>query len=102
MPLKKLDFKPGVNRERTRYSNQLFKGGTTFTRIDKAFTWENPLTAHGLMHMVINNAWKGDPYKIDVLFMYMANMAWNSSMNTKETIAKLTDKDEKTGNYKIP
>ena len=36
--------------------------------------------------MVINNAWKGDPYKIDVLFMYMANMAWNSSMNTEETI----------------
>ena len=71
-------------------------------RIDKAFSWENPLSAHGLMHMVINNAWKGDPYKIDVLFMYMANMAWNSSMNTKETIAKLTDKDEKTGNYKIP
>ena len=52
--------------------------------------------------MVINNAWKGDPYKIDVLFMYMANMAWNSSMNTKETIAKLIDKDEITGNYKIP
>ncbi len=71
-------------------------------RIDKAFSWENPLSAHGLMHMVINNAWKGDPYKIDVLFMYMANMAWNSSMNTKETIVKLTDKDEKTGNYKIP
>ncbi len=71
-------------------------------RIDKAFSWENPLSAHGLMHMVINNAWKGDPYKIDVLFMYMANMAWNSSMNTKETIAKLIDKDKTSGNYKIP
>ncbi len=71
-------------------------------RIDKAFSWENPLSAHGLMHMVINNAWKGDPYKIDVLFMYMANMAWNSAMNTKETIEKLIDKDEVTGNYKIP
>ena len=71
-------------------------------RIDKAFSWENPLSAHGLMHMVINNAWKGDPYKIDVLFMYMANMAWNSSMNTKETIAKLIDKDKITGDYKIP
>ena len=34
--------------------------------------------------------------------MYMANMAWNSSMNTKETINKLIDKDENTGNYKIP
>ena len=71
-------------------------------RIDKAFSWENPLSAHGLMHMVINNAWRGDPYKIDVLLMYMANMAWNSSMNTKETINKLIDKDETTGNYKIP
>ena len=71
-------------------------------RIDKAYSWENPLSAHGLIHMVINNAWKGDPYKIDVLFMYMANMAWNSSMNTKETIKKLTDKDKDTGEYKIP
>ena len=71
-------------------------------RIDKAYSWENPLSAHGLMHMVIHNAWKGDPYEIDVLFMYMANMAWNSSMNTEETIKKLTEKDEKTGEYKIP
>ncbi len=51
-------------------------------RIDKAFTWENPMSAHGLMHMVISNAHAGDPYKIDTLFMYMANMSWNSSMNT--------------------
>jgi len=71
-------------------------------RIDKAFSWDHPLSVHGLMHMVINNAWKGDPYKIDVLFMYMANMAWNSSMNTSETIKKLTDKDPETGEYKIP
>ena len=71
-------------------------------RIDKAYSWEHPLSAHGLMHMVINNAWEGDPYKIDVLFMYMANMAWNSSMNTTDTIKKLTDKDPETGEYKIP
>ena len=51
-------------------------------RIDKAFSWENPMSAHGLMHMVISNAYAGDPYKIDTLFMYMANMSWNSSMNT--------------------
>ncbi len=50
-------------------------------RIDKAFTWENPMSAHGLMHMVISNAHAGDPYAIDTLFLYMANMAWNSSMN---------------------
>ena len=51
-------------------------------RIDKAFSWEAPLATHGMMHMVIANAWRGDPYPIDTLFMYMANMAWNSSMNT--------------------
>jgi len=70
-------------------------------RIDKAFSWETPLSAHGLMHMVIANAHAGDPYKIDTLFMYMANMAWNSSMNSDEVIRMLTDKDE-DGEYKIP
>jgi anaerobic selenocysteine-containing dehydrogenase len=44
----------------------------------------------------------GDPYGIDVLFMYMANMAWNSSMNTPAVMEMLTDKDEKTGEYVIP
>ena len=73
----------------------------TAKRIDKAFTWENPLSAHGLMHMVISNAHAGDPYKIDTLFMYMANMAWNSSMNTSEVMKMLTDKDE-SGEYVIP
>ncbi len=70
-------------------------------RIDKAYSWEAPIAAHGLMHTVIRNAWAGDPYPIDTLFMYMANMAWNSSMNTVETIRMLTDTDE-TGAYKIP
>jgi len=71
-------------------------------RIDKAFSWDAPMAAHGMMHSVINNAWAKDPYEIDLVFMYMANMAWNSAMNTDETIAKLTDKDEETGDYKIP
>ncbi len=70
-------------------------------RIDKAFTWENPLSAHGLMHMVISNAHAGDPYEIDTLFMYMANMAWNSSMNTGAVMDMLTDKKE-DGSYRIP
>jgi anaerobic selenocysteine-containing dehydrogenase len=73
----------------------------TAARIDKAFTWENPLSAHGMMHMVISNAHAGDPYKIDTLFLYMANMAWNSSMNTSGTIKMLTDRDE-NGDYVIP
>ena len=71
-------------------------------RIDKAFSWEFPLSSHGLMHMVITNAWKGDPYTIDTLFMFMANMSWNSSMNTSGVIEMLTDKNEGTGDYKIP
>ena len=71
-------------------------------RIDKAFSWEAPLATHGLMHMVITNAWSGDPYPIDTLFMYMANMAWNSTMNTSKVMDMLTDVDEETGEYKIP
>ncbi|PHQ71583.1 MAG: formate dehydrogenase [Paracoccus sp.] len=70
-------------------------------RIDKAFTWENPMSAHGLMHMVISNAHAGDPYRIDTLFMYMANMSWNSSMNTGGVMKMLTDTDE-NGDYVIP
>ena len=71
-------------------------------RIDKAFSWDAPIAAHGMMHMVIANAWKGDPYPIDTLFMYMANVAWNSAMNTAETMRMLTDKDPSTGAYRIP
>ncbi len=70
-------------------------------RIDKAFTWENPMSAHGLMHMVISNAHAGDPYRIDTLLLYMANMSWNSSMNTGGVIDMLTDTDE-SGDYLIP
>ncbi len=73
----------------------------TAKRIDKAYTWENPMSAHGMMHMVISNAHAGDPYPVDVLFMYMANMSWNSSMNTRGVMDMLTDKDE-SGAYKIP
>jgi anaerobic selenocysteine-containing dehydrogenase len=71
-------------------------------RLDKAFSWEAPLAAHGMMHQVIRNAWAGTPYKIDTLFMFMANMSWNSSMNTAGTIEMLTDKDPATGEYRIP
>ena len=70
-------------------------------RIDKAFSWEYPLSVHGLMHNVITNAWRGDPYPIDTLFIFMANMAWNSSMNTGEVRKMLNDKDE-DGQYRIP
>ena len=46
--------------------------------------------------MALHNAWAGDPYKIDVLFMYMANMAWNSSINVENAIKYMTDKDPET------
>jgi anaerobic selenocysteine-containing dehydrogenase len=70
-------------------------------RIDKGFSWEHPLSAHGLMHNVITNAWRGDPYPIDTLLIFMANMAWNSTMNTSEVRKMLNDKRE-DGQYKIP
>ncbi len=70
-------------------------------RIDKGFSWEHPLSAHGLMHNVITNAWRGDPYPIDTLLLFMANMAWNSSMNTTAVRAMLTDRGD-DGEYRIP
>ncbi len=79
----------------------LLQDDGTPKRIDKAYSWENPMSAHGLMHMVISNAHAGTPYKIDTLFMYMANMSWNSSMNTSGVMKMLTDKNE-DGSYVIP
>ena len=70
-------------------------------RIDKAFSWEYPLAVHGMMHNVITNAWRGDPYRIDTLMIFMSNMAWNSSMNTVEVRKMLNDKGA-DGEYKIP
>jgi anaerobic selenocysteine-containing dehydrogenase len=80
----------------------LIEDDGTPVRIDKAFSWDAPIAAHGMMHMVIANAWAGDPYKIDTLFMYMANMAWNSAMNPGESMRMLADKDPATGEYRIP
>ncbi len=70
-------------------------------RIDKAFSWEYPLAVHGMMHNVITNATRGDPYRIDTLMIFMANMAWNSTMNTVEVRKMLNEKDE-NGEFKIP
>ncbi len=70
-------------------------------RIDKAYSWESPIAAHGMMHMVIRNAVEGDPYPIDTLMLFMANMAWNSAMNTADTQAMLTARGE-DGEYRIP
>ena len=70
-------------------------------RIDKGFSWEHPLSVHGLMHNVITNAWRGDPYRLDTLLIFMANMAWNSAMNTAEVRRMLNDRGE-DGEYRIP
>ncbi|MEZ5824529.1 MAG: molybdopterin oxidoreductase family protein [Geminicoccaceae bacterium] len=70
-------------------------------RIDKAYSWDAPMSAHGLMHMVIANATAGDPYEIDTLFLYMANMSWNSSMNTRGVMEMLEQKRD-DGEYRIP
>ncbi len=70
-------------------------------RLDKAFSWEYPLAVHGMMHNAITNAWRGDPYKIDTMMIFMANMAWNSSMNTSTVRNMLNDKDD-NGEFKIP
>jgi anaerobic selenocysteine-containing dehydrogenase len=59
------------------------------------------MSAHGLMHMVISNAHAGDPYKIDTLFLYMANMSWNSSMDPGGVQKMLTDRTPE-GDYVIP
>lgn len=70
-------------------------------RIDKAYSWEAPLANHGLLHTVICNAANADPYPIDTLLLFMANLAWNSSMNVGKVREALCAKDE-NGDYKIP
>ena len=74
-------------------------------RIDHAYSWESPLAAHGAMHMVITNAVNADPYPIDTLILFMANMAWNSTMNTSGVQDMLRAKHEtgpNAGEHKIP
>jgi anaerobic selenocysteine-containing dehydrogenase len=70
-------------------------------RIDHAFSWEHPLSAHGLMHTVITNATRGDPYRLDTLMIFMANMAWNSTMNTLAVREMLNAKNA-DGDHQIP
>ena len=70
-------------------------------RLDKGFSWEYPLSVHGLMHNAFTNAWRGDPYPVDTMLLFMANMAWNSSMNTERVREMLVDKND-DGEYKIP
>ncbi len=70
-------------------------------RLDHAFSWAYPLAAHGMLHTVIRHAWMQDPHPVDTLFLFMANMSWNSAMNTTETMQWLTDRNA-DGSYRIP
>jgi len=70
-------------------------------RIDHAFSWEFPLAAHGLLQSVIRNAVENNPTKIDTLFLFMANMGWNSAMDAAATRELLCARDE-NGDYRIP
>jgi anaerobic selenocysteine-containing dehydrogenase len=78
----------------------LYADGTPM-RIDHAFSWENPLSAHGLMHTVITNATRANPYRLDTLMIFMANMAWNSTMNTMAVRDMLNMKNA-DGDFQIP
>ncbi len=70
-------------------------------RIDHAFSWEHPLSAHGLMHTVITNATRCDPYRLDTLLIFMSNMAWNSTMNTM-AVREMLNRRHEDGDYQIP
>ncbi|HET6905668.1 MAG TPA: molybdopterin-dependent oxidoreductase, partial [Rhodanobacteraceae bacterium] len=70
-------------------------------RIDHAFSWAYPLAAHGMLQSVIPNAVRGDPHRIDTLFLFMANMGWNSAMDTAHTRKLLCERDA-NGEYRIP
>ena len=70
-------------------------------RIDHAFSWDAPLSPHGAIQFAISNAARGDPYPIDALLIFMANVAWNSAVNPNDATAMLTAKNE-NGDYAIP
>lgn len=72
------------------------------SRLDKAFSWEAPFATDGLIQNVIANAYHGDPYPIDTLFLHMANLAGRSAIHADETIRMLTERDEASGSYRIP
>ncbi len=71
-------------------------------RLDKALSWEAPLAAQGMIHEVIKNAYHSDPYSIDTLLIYGADMVGTSTWRAHETVEMLTEQDEQTGDYRIP
>ena len=70
-------------------------------RVDRAFSWQAPIAIHGLMHMAIAESHLQDRQKIDTLFLFMSNVAWNSAMNPGDATRMLADRNE-DGSYRIP
>ena len=70
-------------------------------RIDRAFSWDAPLAAHGAIHSVAANAAKAPPDTIDTLLIFMANIAWNSALNPDDAMKFLTARNS-DGEYAIP
>ena len=70
-------------------------------RIDGAYSWDAPLALHGSLHTVLANAARGTPYDLDTLMIFMANLAWNSSMNPDDARGALTATGAE-GEYRIP
>jgi anaerobic selenocysteine-containing dehydrogenase len=81
--------------------DDLLVDGDRPLRIDESYSWKYPLAAHGAIQNVIRNAHDKNPYAIDTLLIYMANVAWNSTWNTLETRQMLTAKNP-DGSYRIP
>ena len=72
-------------------------------RIDKAFLGCAARRARPDAHGDRQCLARGDPYPIDTLFMYMANMALELvDEHAARRSRMLTDKDATTGEYKIP
>ena len=71
-------------------------------RIDKAFSWEAPIAAHGMMHMVIANAAHGDPvpdrHAAPVHGQHGVELGDERRRDDRDATAK----DAAIGEYRIP
>ena len=77
----------------------LLEDDGTPIRIDKAFTWDAPLAAHGMMGTWSSPMPGPAIHARSTHCSCMANMAWNSSMNPGDSMRMLADKDPKTGEW---
>ena len=85
-PLPRLSASPRI---RTSSRSMTMAARSASTRASRG----TPLSAHGLMHNVITKDIEGDPYRLLDTLCFMANMAWNSTMNTMAVREMLNAKD---------